>query len=66
MVTKHKEESISRIKSDAMDREKLRNTLSTFIDPLDPSNHPERIVNIANGLMSPQNVNVDNALQLGK
>ena len=40
VTTTHKEESMSRIKSDAVDREKLRVTLCSFIDPLDPSSHP--------------------------
>ena len=44
VVTTHKEESVSRIESDGADREKLRTTLSTFIDPLDPSTHPEGLV----------------------
>ena len=62
----HKEESMSRIKSDAVDREKLRVTLCSFIDPLDPSSHPEGVVNIANGLVSTNNVNVDKTLELGQ
>ena len=57
---------ISRIKSDAADREKLRTTLSTFIDPLDPSSHPDGTVNIAPGLVSPNNVNVDKSEQTGR
>ena len=50
---------MSRIKSDAVDREKLRVTLCSFTDPLDPSSHPEGVVNLANGLVSTNNVNVD-------
>ena len=49
-----------------MDREKLRGTCCSFIDPLDPSSHPEGVVNIANGLVSTNNVNVDKALELGQ
>ena len=66
VVTAHKEESISWIESDAVDRENLRTTISTFTDPLDPSTHTGGLVNIANGLMPLQNVNVDNALELEK
>ena len=66
VTTTHMEESMSRIKSDAVDREKLRLTLCSFIDPLDPSSHPEGVVNIANGLVSTNNVNVDKALELGQ
>ncbi|KAG0712796.1 hypothetical protein GWK47_017680 [Chionoecetes opilio] len=65
-TTTHKEETNSRMKSDATDREKLKTTLSNFIDPLDTSSHPEGIVNIATGLVSPSNVNIDRALQIGR
>ena len=65
VMTTHREESKSRIKSDEVDREKLKTTLSTFIDPLDPTNHPVGIVNIANGLVSPTNVNVDQSVNIG-
>ena len=37
---KHKEETCGRIKSDAMNLESLRHTLSECIDPMDPDNHP--------------------------
>lgn len=66
VTTTHKEETKSRIESDAVDREKLKTTLSTFIDPLDPTSHPVGVVNIANGLVSPSNVNVDNSLKIGQ
>lgn len=66
VATSHKEEGKSRIKSDATDREKLRTTLSTFIHPLHPSSHPVGLVNIANGLISSNNVNVDSSLEIGK
>ena len=49
-----------------MDRETLRVTLCSFIDPLDPSSHPEGVVNMANLLVSTNNVNVDKALELGQ
>ena len=65
-MTTHKEESIAPIHSDALDREKLGNTLALFIDPIDPINHPSGIVNVASGLMSPNTVNVDKSLEIGK
>ena len=46
MVTKHKEEFESRIKSDANDRKNIRNMLKTCVDPLDPMGHPVEIFNI--------------------
>ena len=65
-MTTHKEESIARIHSDALDREKLKITLASFIDPIDPRNHPSGIVNVTSGLMSPNTVNVDKSLEIGK
>ena len=50
--------------SDAEDREKLKTSLSTFIDPLDPSSHLDGVMNIANGLVSPNNVNADKSLEI--
>ena len=55
----------SRIKNDAIDREKLNERLSTFIDPLDATSHPVGTVNIANGLLSSSNVNVDESFEIG-
>ena len=65
VMTMHKEESKSRIKSDNADREKLKSTLATFIDPFDSTSHADGVVNIANGLVSPNSVNVDNSLEIG-
>ena len=65
-TTVYKEESQSRIRSDSADRQKIRETLSTFMDPLDPSNHPSGIVNVANGLVSSTSVNVDSSVTIGR
>ena len=65
-MTTHKEETTSRIRNDAMDREKLKTTLSTFLDLLDPVSHPVGIVNIASDLVSSDSVNVENALEIGQ
>ena len=65
VMTTHREENESRIKSDAGDRGKLKHTLSTFIDPLGPTGLSTGLVNIANGLVPPDNVDVDNALEIG-
>jgi hypothetical protein len=64
--TTHKEETKSRIKSDAQDREKLKTTLTTVIDPLDTTSHSVGFINIANGLVSHNNGNVDNLKDIGK
>ena len=66
-VTNHKEEGVSRIQTDASDREKIRNKLVTCIDPLNPASHPQdRLINIVTGRISPASVNVHDSVQLGK
>ena len=35
------------------------------IDPLDPTNHPQTIVNIATGQLAGETVNNDKTMQLG-
>lgn len=64
-VTHHKEEMPSRIVSDAKDRGKLRNKLSTSVDPLHPASHPKGLVNIVTGRIAPANVNVPDSLGIG-
>ena len=66
VMTSHKEETKARIQSDAVDREKVRATLSTFIDPFQSNSHPVGILNIANGLVSDNNVNADSSLEIGQ
>ena len=41
VVTTHKEERHTRIKEDAADRAKIRETLTTCIDMLDTTKHPD-------------------------
>ncbi len=61
----HKEESKSRIAADKTDREELKRKLSMSINPLEPSGHPELIVNVVNGRIAPSLVNVDKAIAIG-
>ena len=62
---KHKEEEKGRIQSDAKDRDSIRRKLEICIDPLDPAKHPPTIVNIVNGQIAAESVNIDNAIELG-
>ena len=65
---KHKEEAPARIKADAQDRAVLRQKLAICINPLNPDEHPPScLINIGTGenILNPE-VNVDNALELGK
>ena len=65
--TFHKEEMRSRMLSDAKDRDKLRNKIVESIHPLDSKHHPaEGILNIVNGRISHDEVNVDTTLQIGE
>ena len=58
-VSSHKEENPARVKSDGMDRQNTRAKLAMFSDPLDTTNNPDEIVNIASGRIAPSSVNVD-------
>ena len=56
---------VARKRSDAIDRKGIREKLTTAIDPLDPSQHPENIVNTVIGKIAEDGVNVDNACEIG-
>ncbi|MES9884531.1 MAG: hypothetical protein ABW185_27110 [Sedimenticola sp.] len=64
-VTTHKEELKSRIDADRLDRDNIRQKLTTCIDPIDPTDHPSGIINIVNGRNGPESVNADNAVAIG-
>ena len=65
-VTTHKEEKPARIKSDAVNREKIHEKLNQCLDPLDPTDHPEGITNIVTGFIAPDSVNVNKTVDIGK
>ena len=62
----HKEESKSRMEADAKDRAGIRQKLDTCIDPLDPTKHPNGLVNIASGRVAASAVNVYDAVRVGE
>lgn len=65
--TSHKEEMPARIKADAKDRKALQDKLELCLDPLDPGQHPEHLVNIVSGkVVGHPSVNVNNAVAIGK
>ena len=64
-VTSHKEEKPSRIISDARDRDKIREKLLTYIDPLDPTGHPVGLINVVTGRTAPETVNAHDAVDIG-
>ena len=63
--TTHKEEAKARISADRADREGLRRKLDMCINPLDPEEHPETIINVVNGMIGPPSVNVDKTIDIG-
>ena len=60
----HKDKSDSRRRLDAEDRNKIREELKKNINPI--SSEQEHHINIMNGRTAPSEVNVDNALAIGK
>ena len=62
---RHKEELPGRIKSDQIDRSKIRKMLDTMIHPLDIMETPDELLNIYTGAISPKAVNIDDALSIG-
>ena len=65
--TYHKEEMPGRIKSDAQDRNALREKIERSIDPLDPEQHQGGLVNVVTGkVVVHPSVNVNNAAILGE
>jgi hypothetical protein len=55
----------ARMSSDKKDREALKTKLEMCIHPLKPEDHPEQIVNVANGILGASLVNVDRAVSIG-
>ena len=62
---RHKEELPGRIKSDQIDRSKIRKMLDTMIHPLDIMETPDELINIYTGAISLKAVNIDDALSMG-
>ena len=50
----------ARLKADVIDRDPIRTSLETCIDPLSTAEHSEHIVNVVSGTISPDSVNVEN------
>eukprot|EP00057_Strongylocentrotus_purpuratus_P006687 XP_011661161.1 PREDICTED: uncharacterized protein LOC105436849 isoform X1 [Strongylocentrotus purpuratus] len=63
--TVHKEEAPARISADQGDRDWLCRKLDVSIDPMDPKKHPANIVNVVNGQIAPESVNVDRVVETG-
>ena len=64
-VTKHKEEGISRITADGLDRTKIREKIQTCIDPFDSETQSKDIINIVTGQVADKRVNIDKSVAIG-
>jgi hypothetical protein len=62
----HKEEGKARRESDAKDRDGIRKKLEMCIDPMDPADHPDGIVNIVSGKIGKDEVNVHKSVEIGR
>ena len=65
-ITSHKEELASRIKYDENERQVIREKLKFCIDPLNTAGQASALVNLVSGHMFPDEVNVHDAVDLGK
>ena len=65
--THHKEEIPARIKSDTKDRNVLCEKVELWMDPLDPDQYQDGLVNVVTGkIVVHPLVDVNNAITLGK
>ena len=62
----HKEEKPSCIHSDSQERQNIQDKLKTCIDPLDPADHPNGLVNIVTGRVVPDIVNAGKSDEIGR
>ena len=62
--SKHKEQVMNRKKLDADDREKIRKEFKKYINPLQPET--DKLVNIVNGCIADDKINVHNAIAIGQ
>ena len=65
-ITSHKEELASQIKYDENDRQVIMDKLKLCIDPLNTAGQASALVNIVSGRICPDEVNVYDAVDLGK
>ena len=65
-ITSHKEELVSQIKYDENDRHVIMEKLKLCIDPLNTAGQVSALVNIVSGCICPDEINVHDAVDLGK
>ena len=65
-TTTHKEEAPGRITSDASYRQKIKEALQNYIDPLATDTHPPWLLNVVKGLHATDKVNADESIKIGR
>ena len=65
-TTPHKEEAPGRMTSDASDRQKIKEALQNYIDPLATDTHPPGLLNVVTGLHATDKVNADESIKIGR
>ena len=65
-TTTHKEEAPGRMTSDASDRQKIKEALQNYIDPLATGTHPPGLLNVVTGLHATDKVNADDSIKIGR
>ena len=61
----HKEEGKVKMENDSKDHDALEEKIAIIIHPLNVDAHPECPVNVVTGSISPETVNVDEAVMIG-
>ena len=65
-TTTHKEEAPGGMTSDASDRQKIKEALQNYIDPLATDTHPPGLLNVITGLHATDKVNADESIKIGR
>ena len=64
-TTTHKEEAPGSMTSDASDRQKIKEALQNYMDPLATDTHPPGLLNVVTGLHATDKVNADESIKIG-
>ena len=65
-TTTHKEEAPGRMTSDAPDRQKIKEALQNYIDPLATDTHAPGLLNVVTCLHATDKVNADESITIGR
>ena len=65
-TTTHKEKATGRMTSDASDRQKIKEALQNYIDPLATDTDPSGVLNVVTGLHATDKVNANESIKIGR